>query len=85
MHLSGDYVSNSSEFSSSKWLQTTELYIDKIKNDLTSDNWTAIFQALHHLEETRTREEQTEAGAPSTPKARKALLPADPPSPPPLD
>jgi hypothetical protein len=49
MHLSGDYVSNSSEFSSSKWLQTTDLYINKIKNDLTSENWTAIFQALHHL------------------------------------
>jgi hypothetical protein len=84
MHLSGDYVSTSSEFSSSKWLQTTDLYIDKIKNDLTSENWTAIFQALYRLEETHARDEQIEAGAP-TPKAREALLPADPPSPPPLD
>ena len=51
MHLTGDYVSNSSEFSSSKWLSTAEIYLDKIKNDLTSDNWMSIFQALHRLEE----------------------------------
>ena len=51
MHLTGDYVSNSSKFSSSKWLSTAEIYLDKIKNDLTSDNWMSIFQALHRLEE----------------------------------
>jgi hypothetical protein len=85
MHLGGDYTSNGSEFSSSKWFSTTEMYLDKIKNDLTSDNWTSIFQALHRLHEARARDEQIEAGAPLAPKEREALLPADPPSPPPLD
>ena len=85
MHLSGDYVANGSEFSSSKYLPTTDLYLDMIQDDLTSDNWTAIFQALHRLQESHARDEQIEVGAPSTPKQRQALLPADPPTPPPLD
>jgi hypothetical protein len=99
MHLTGDYISNGTDFSSSKWLPTTDMYVDKIKNDLGSDNWTAIFQALHRLQESRARDEQIEIGAPSTPKQREALLPADPstpkqreallladpPTPPPLD
>ena len=50
MHLTGDYVPNGSDFSSSKWLATTDLYLDKI-NDLTDDNWTAIFQGLCQLQE----------------------------------
>jgi len=85
MHLTGDYVASGSEFSSSKWLPATDSYLDKIQNDLSSDNWTAIFQALHHLEESRERDERIEVGAPSTPKQREALLPADPPTPPLLD
>ena len=85
MHLTGDYVPSGSNFSSSKWLATTNLYLDKIQNDLTSDNWTAIFQALHHLEEADERDNQIEIGAPLVPKEHEALLPADPPTPPPLD
>jgi len=85
MHLTGDYVSNGSEFSSSKWLATTELYLDKIQNDLTSDNWTAIFEALHRLHESYAQDDQIQVGAPPTPKKRDALLPADPPTPPPTD
>jgi len=85
MHLTGDYISNGSDFSSSKWLSTTTLYLDKIQNDLSGDNWTAIFQALHRLQESRARDEQIQNGGPSVPKQREALLPADPPSPPPLD
>ena len=85
MHITGDYVSSSGDFSSSKWLSTTELYIDKIQNDLNSENWTAIFEALHHLQELRMRDELVEVGAPSVTKQREALLPADPPTPPPLD
>ena len=85
MHLTGDYISNGPDFSSSKWLPVTNLYIDKIENDLTSDNWTAIFRALHDLQEARARDEQIEVGAPSTLRQREALLPADPPTPPSLD
>lgn len=85
MHLTGDYVSNGGEFSSSKWLSTTNMYIDKIQNDLNSDNWTAIFQALQRLQESRARAEQIEAGAPLTPEQRSAFLPADPPTPPSFD
>lgn len=85
MHLTGDYDSNGTDFSSSKWLPTTELYIDKIKNDLTSDNWTAIFQALRHLEESDAQESRIKIGAPLVPVQREALLPADPPTPPHLD
>ena len=84
MHSSGDYNSNSSNFSS-KLLSTTEMYLDKIQNDLTSDNWTAIFQAMHSLQESHVRDEWIQVGGPLVPKQRDALLPADPPSPPPLD
>jgi len=82
MHLTGDYTSNGSDFSSSKWFSTTEMYLDKIQNDLSSDNWTAIYEALDHLQESREKEEQIQVGGPSTPKRREALLLADPPTPP---
>lgn len=85
MHLTGDYVPNGSDFSSSKWLATTDLYLDKIQNDLTSDNWTAIFEGLYQLQEADERDCQIELGAPLAPRQREALLPADPPTPPPLD
>jgi hypothetical protein len=85
MHLTGDYVSGSSDFSSSRWLATTNFYLDKIQNDLTSDNWTAIFQGLHHLQDADERDNQIEIGAPLAPKQREPFLPADPPTPPPLD
>ena len=85
MHLTGDYVSNGSEFSSSRWLATTDYYLDKIQNDLTSDNWTAIYQGLHHLDESRVQADQVQSGAPLVPKQRDALLPADPPTPPSMD
>lgn len=85
MHLSGDYLSNGTEFSSSKWHSTTEFYVDKIQHDLSSDNWNAIFQALHDLQETRARDERVRVGDPLVPRQRNALLHSDPPSPPPLD
>jgi hypothetical protein len=85
MHSTGDYVPNGSDFSSSRWHSTTEYYIDKIKHDLTSDNWTAIFQALHRLEESDLQQDRIQAGAPLVPKQREALLPDDPPTPPPSD
>ena len=49
MHDSGDYVAHSNNFSSSKWLSTTDSYVEKIQKDLTGDNWTQIFQGLHCL------------------------------------
>lgn len=57
------------------------MYVDKIKNDLTNDNWAAIFDALHQLQETRVHEAQVEAGV--VVEEREPLLPADPPTPPP--
>jgi hypothetical protein len=85
MHLTGDYVSSGSEFSSSKWLSATELYLEMIENDLTSKNWTAIFQAIHSLQQSDAQDSRVQVGAPLTPKRREALLPDDPPTPPPLD
>lgn len=85
MHATGDYVPNGSDFSSSKWHSTTELYLDMIQNDLTSANWTAIFKGLHRLQESDAQDNKIEVGAPLIPKQREALLPADPPTPPPLD
>ena len=80
MHLTGDYISNAADFSSSKWLSATELYIDMIKNDLTSEDWTGIFQALCCLEESDEQDSRIQTGAPVVPTQREALLPADPPS-----
>lgn len=85
MHLTGDYVSNGSDFSSSKCLPTTDMYLDKIENDLTGDNWTAIFQALHRLRESHAQDDRIQVGAPLVPTQREALLPADPPTPPAFD
>lgn len=86
MHVTGDYSSNSCDkFSSSKWLLTTEFYLDKIQHDLDSDNWTSIFQALLNLQVSRERDEEIQLGGSLVPIQRSALLPADPPTPPPLD
>ena len=85
MHLTGDYVSSGSEFSASKWMLTTDLYLDMIEKDLTSNNWTSIFQALHHLQDSDARDDHIQVGAPLTPQRRQALLPADPLTLPSLD
>ena len=81
MHVTSDYMSSSTDFSS-KWTQTTNFYLDKIQNDLTSENWTAIFQALHHTQESRIQGECIQTSAPVVPQPRQALLPANPPTPP---
>jgi len=85
MHLTGDYISNGSDFSTSNWLTTTDMYVDKIKNDLTDDNWTGIFRALRHLNESDARDSRRQTGAPLFPTPREALLPDDPPTPPAFD
>jgi hypothetical protein len=81
LHRSGDYLSNTNEFSATNWLRATNMYVDKIKHDLTNDNWKAIFKALHQLQESRAHEAQVEAGV--VLEEREPLLPADPPSSPP--
>ena len=85
MHLTGDYVSGGSDFSSSKWLTVTDHYLNMIQNDLSSDNWTAIFQVLCHLQDAHEKAEKVQVGAPQTPRPRIAFLPPDPPTPPALD
>ena len=54
------------------------MYADKIRNDLTNDNWKAIFAVLHQLQETHTHKAQVEAGV--VLEEHEPLLPADPPS-----
>ena len=73
-------MTSSNEFSTTNWLQATNRYIDKIKNDLNDDNWRAIFDALRRLQESRTHEAQVDAGVVF--EEREPLLPADPPTPP---
>jgi len=80
LHSSGDYVSDTSDFSSTNWLRATGMYVDKIKNDLTDDNWRAIFNALRQLQESHVREAKVQAGVVLE---REPLLPADPPTSPP--
>ena len=82
MHATGDYIANGSDFSSSKWSQTTEFYLDKIQNDLTSDKWTGIFEALYRLRESDAHKNQVQTGAPLSPQPHEALLADDPPTPP---
>ena len=85
MHSTGDYISNGSEFSSSKWHTTTEFYVDMIQHDLTGENWTSILQALRCLEESTIQDERVQTGAPLVLRERVPLLPDDPPTPPALD
>ena len=37
-----------------KWIQMINMYIDKIKNDLTNNNWKVIFDVLYQLQESCT-------------------------------
>ena len=85
MHKTGDYVTNGGDFLASKRLPTTNLYLNKIQNDLTSESWTAIFRALIRLQEARAQDEQADVGAPLVLRERQVFLPADPPTPPQQD
>ena len=58
------------------------MYADKIKNDLTDDNWSAIFNALYRLQESHIKEAQVKAGV--VLEEHEPLLPADPLTPPPI-
>ena len=82
LHHTGDYMSCSNEFSATNWVKMTNMYINKINNDLTDDNWKAIFNALDRLQETCAHEARVKAGV--VLEEREPLLPADPPTPPPI-
>jgi hypothetical protein len=81
MHRSGDLVSSANEFSSTNWLRATNKYIQKINADLKDDNWKAIFNSLHRLQESHVHEAQVDVGM--VLEEHEPLLPADPPTPPP--
>ena len=85
MHITGDYILSGSDFSTANCVNATNFYLDKIQNDLNSDNWTSIFQALHRFHESCTCDKHVSVGAPTTPKQREPLLPADPLTPPSQD
>ena len=77
-----DNMLSGNEFSATNWLRATTMYADKIKNDLTDDNWSTIFNALYWLQESRIQEAQVEAGV--VLEEHEPLLPADPLTPPPI-
>jgi hypothetical protein len=79
LHRSGDYVPSGKEFSSANCLPATEKYLKRAVS-LTHDNWTAIFEALIRLQDTRANEAQVDVGAVAE-EEHEAWLPEDPPSP----
>jgi hypothetical protein len=85
MHRTGDFVHLSNEFSAANWDLSTWAFLDIIENDITDDDWMQIFKSLCKLSESRARAARLSVGAPAVQPVREALLPADPPTPPPLD
>lgn len=59
---------------------STNAYLSKIKG-LTSENWTAIFNALQRLQDADAQKAKIQAGA-VKPEDQEPLLPDDPPTPP---
>ena len=85
MHRTGDFIQLPNEFSTTNWEPSTRAFLDIIENDLTDDDWVGIFKALHNLSKSQARATRLDVGTPAEEPAREALLPADPPTPPPLD
>ena len=85
MHQTGDFILLSNEFSTTNWDPSTQAFLDIIENDLTDDDWAGVFESLHKLSESRVQSARLTIGAPTKEPVREALLPADPPTPPPLD
>jgi hypothetical protein len=85
MHRTGDFIQLPNEFSTTNWEPSTCTFLDTIENDLTDDDWVGIFDALHKLGKSQARAARLAAGAPAEEPIREALLPVDPPTPPPLD
>ena len=85
MHRTGDFLQLPNEFSTTNWDPSTRTFLAIIENDLTDDDWTGIFKSLHKLSKSQTRAARLDVGAPAEEPMREALLPVDPPTPPPLD
>lgn len=85
MHQSGDYVHLSNEFSATNWDSSTRTFLNIIEDDLTDDDWAGIFKSLHRLSKSQAQAARLNVGAPAEEPVREALLPVDPPTPPPLD
>ena len=85
MHQTGDFILLLNEFSTTNWDPSTWAFLDIIENDLTDDYWVEIFELLHKLSESQVQSTCLTIGAPTEEPMCKALLPADPPTPPPLD
>ena len=82
MHRSGDLTSTANEFSTTNWIKATNFYLGKI-GKFTDASWREIFEALYHVQETRTHETQNEVGA-VVEEEHEPFLPEDPPTPPPI-
>ena len=85
MHRTGDFVQLPNEFSTTNWDPSTRAFLDIIENDLTDADWIGIFKSLHKLGKSQARAARLDVGAPAEEPEREALLPVDPPTPPPLD
>ena len=85
MHRTGEFVQLPNEFSTTNWGLSTRTFLDIIEHDLTDDDWTGIFKSLYQLNKSQSRATRLDTGAPAEEPVREALLPVDPPTPPPLD
>ena len=81
LHSSGNYSSVANEFSTTNWIKSTNLYLDKIKK-LTDENWNGIYEALYYVQVEHDHETKVEEGA-TAEEEEEPLLPDDPPTPPP--
>ena len=85
MHRTGDFIQLPNEFSATNWDPSTCTFLAIIENNLTDDDWVGIFKSLYNLGKFQARAARLDMGAPAEEPAREALLPVDPPTPPPLD
>ena len=85
MHRTGDFVAIPGDFSTTNWDQSTRVFMDIIKNNLTDSDWAGLFKKLHDLSSSRSRAARVKVSAPAEEPVREALLPDDPPSSPVLD
>ena len=81
LHSSGNYSSAANKFSTTNWIKSTNLYLNKIKK-LNDKNWNGIYKALYHVQVEHNHETKVEAGA-TAEEEEEPLLPDDPPTPPP--
>jgi len=85
MYRTGDFIQLPNEFSTTNWEPSTSTFLTTIENNLTNNDWEGIFASLRTLGKSQARAAHLDAGAPAEEPIRKALLPVNPPTPPPLD